>query len=42
VPGQLTRRLTDPDPARARRAFEAMMGMKRIDVTTLEQATGQG
>jgi len=41
VPHQLTRLLSDPDPARARRAFEAMMQMKRIDIATLEEAAGR-
>jgi predicted 3-demethylubiquinone-9 3-methyltransferase (glyoxalase superfamily) len=38
VPRQLTRLLSDADPARARRAFGAMMRMKRIDITALERA----
>jgi predicted 3-demethylubiquinone-9 3-methyltransferase (glyoxalase superfamily) len=38
VPRQLTRLLSDPEPARARRAFEAMMRMKRIDIAALERA----
>ena len=29
---------TDPNPARARAAFEAMMKMKKIDIATLEAA----
>jgi predicted 3-demethylubiquinone-9 3-methyltransferase (glyoxalase superfamily) len=37
VPRQLTRLLSDPDPARAKRAFEAMMRMKRIDIAALER-----
>jgi predicted 3-demethylubiquinone-9 3-methyltransferase (glyoxalase superfamily) len=41
VPRQLTRLLSDPEPARARRAFEAMMRMKRIDIATLERAAGR-
>ena len=40
VPRQLTRLLSDPEPARARRAFEAMMRMKRIDIAALERAAG--
>jgi predicted 3-demethylubiquinone-9 3-methyltransferase (glyoxalase superfamily) len=38
VPRQLTRLICDADPARARRAFEAMMEMKRIDIAALERA----
>lgn len=38
VPVQLTRLLADPDRARAKRVFEAMMGMKRIDIAALERA----
>ena len=38
VPRQLIRLIGDPDPARARRAFAAMMEMKRIDIAALERA----
>ena len=30
--------LADPDPAAAKRAFDAMMGMKKIDVAAIEAA----
>jgi len=38
VPRQLIRLLGAADPARAKRAFEAMMEMKRIDIAALERA----
>jgi hypothetical protein len=38
VPRQLTRLIGHPDPARARRVFDAMMQMKRIDIAALERA----
>lgn len=40
VPNQLMRLIGDADPARAKRAFDAMMGMKRIDIAALERAAG--
>lgn len=38
VPRQLTKLIGDADRRRARRAFEAMMQMKRIDIAALERA----
>jgi predicted 3-demethylubiquinone-9 3-methyltransferase (glyoxalase superfamily) len=38
VPRQLTRLIGDADPTRAKRAFDAMMRMKRIDIAALERA----
>ena len=36
VPALLMRLIADADPVRAKRAFEAMMKMKRIDIAILE------
>ena len=30
--------ITDPDPAAAKRAFDAMMEMKKIDIAAIEAA----
>ncbi|HEX7038740.1 MAG TPA: VOC family protein [Trueperaceae bacterium] len=38
VPEALPRLLGDPDPERARRATEAMLGMTKLDVAALEAA----
>ena len=38
VPRQLPRLLGDANPTRAKRAFDAMMQMKRIDIAALERA----
>ena len=38
VPRQLIKLIGDPDPARARRAFDAMMQMRRIDIAALTRA----
>jgi predicted 3-demethylubiquinone-9 3-methyltransferase (glyoxalase superfamily) len=38
IPRQLLRMLADPDPPRAKRVFEAMMTMKRINIAALEAA----
>lgn len=38
TPRILTAAITNPDPAAAKRAFEAMMGMTRIDIAKIEAA----
>ena len=38
TPVALTEAIADPDPAAAKRAFEAMMGMKKIDIAAIEKA----
>ena len=38
VPVRLPELLADPDPQRARRAMQAMLGMRRIVVAELERA----
>ncbi len=38
TPRALTNAIKDPDPAAAKRAFEAMMTMQKIDIATIEQA----
>ena len=38
TPRALTDAWTDPDPAAAKRAFDAMMTMRKIDVATIEAA----
>jgi 2-polyprenyl-6-hydroxyphenyl methylase/3-demethylubiquinone-9 3-methyltransferase len=38
TPSVLIRAITDPDPAAAKRAFDAMMEMKKIDVAAIEAA----
>jgi predicted 3-demethylubiquinone-9 3-methyltransferase (glyoxalase superfamily) len=38
TPLALTQAITDPDPAAAKRAFEAMMQMTKIDIATIEAA----
>jgi len=42
VPVMLLRLIADPDPARAKRVFDAMMGMKRIDIAAIEAAANGG
>jgi len=38
TPVALTQAITDPDPAAAKRAFEAMMEMTKIDIAAIEAA----
>jgi predicted 3-demethylubiquinone-9 3-methyltransferase (glyoxalase superfamily) len=38
TPIALSEAITDPDPAAAKRAFDAMMTMQKIDVATIEAA----
>ncbi|MCW5746517.1 MAG: VOC family protein [Alphaproteobacteria bacterium] len=38
IPNALPRLLGDPDPARARRVMQAMLGMVKLDVAALERA----
>jgi 2-polyprenyl-6-hydroxyphenyl methylase/3-demethylubiquinone-9 3-methyltransferase len=38
TPVALTEAIADKDPAAAKRAFEAMMTMKKIDIATIEKA----
>ena len=38
TPVALTQAITDPDPAAAQRAFDAMMQMKKIDIAKIEAA----
>ena len=38
TPAALIKAITDPDPAAAKRAFDAMMTMKKIDIAAIEAA----
>jgi predicted 3-demethylubiquinone-9 3-methyltransferase (glyoxalase superfamily) len=38
TPRRLSELIVDPDPARARRAFQAMMAMQKIDIAAIEAA----
>lgn len=42
VPAELHSMLTDPDPARSRRAMQAMFQMKKFDIATLRAAYAGG
>jgi predicted 3-demethylubiquinone-9 3-methyltransferase (glyoxalase superfamily) len=41
VPTVLSKLMTDPDPARSKRVFQAMMQMKKLDIKALEDAHGR-
>ncbi|GAC1344756.1 MAG: VOC family protein [Myxococcales bacterium] len=41
VPTELGKVLGDPDPARARRAMEAMLQMSKLDIEALRRAAGR-
>lgn len=41
VPRRMIELLGDPDPARAKRAMQAMLKMKRIDIAALEAAANE-
>ena len=38
TPARLTEAITDPDRAAAKRAFDAMMEMRKIDIAAIEAA----
>jgi 2-polyprenyl-6-hydroxyphenyl methylase/3-demethylubiquinone-9 3-methyltransferase len=38
TPAALSEAIADPDPAAAKRAFDAMMTMKKIDIAAIEAA----
>lgn len=40
TPRALTSALSHPDPQLRKRAFEAMMGMNKIDIAAIEAAIG--
>jgi predicted 3-demethylubiquinone-9 3-methyltransferase (glyoxalase superfamily) len=42
IPTALPELLADPDPARARRAMQAMLGMQKIDIAELRRAAETG
>jgi predicted 3-demethylubiquinone-9 3-methyltransferase (glyoxalase superfamily) len=42
IPTILGKLLGDPDPGRAQRAMQAMLGMTKIDIAALKRAAGEG
>ena len=42
TPKRLGELLSDPDPARANRAMQAMLGMRKIDIAAMERAADGG
>lgn len=42
VPSALPEMLSDPDPAKAKRVMQAMLGMRRLDVAALREAYDGG
>jgi predicted 3-demethylubiquinone-9 3-methyltransferase (glyoxalase superfamily) len=42
IPTALPRLMSDPDPGRASRAVQAMMGMSKLDIDGLERAANGG
>ncbi len=38
IPEGMAEMLNDPDPAKSKRAFQAMMGMKKLDIAELQRA----
>jgi predicted 3-demethylubiquinone-9 3-methyltransferase (glyoxalase superfamily) len=40
VPSELNKLLNDPDPVKAKRAMEAMLQMKKIDINEIKKAVG--
>jgi len=41
VPSELPALLGDPDPERAMRAMQAMMSMKKLDISKMKEAAAQ-
>lgn len=42
VPTMLPKLLTDPDPERSKRAYDAMFAMRKIDIAAIEKAVAGG